>query len=489
MRTLIRNARRLYTCNDGDDAFEQGYLCVEDGLIVAVGGGQPPWQEADHVFDLPNAIVTPGFVNVHHHFFQSLTRAVPLAQRTLSLDWMAALYPLWAEYDLEALYRASLASAAELLLSGATTSVDHSNLHLTDSLDTVEVQIAAARDLGLRLHLVRGALLSMEAGIEARLRPLLGDQIDHLLGRGVDVMALIERTLRTFQSRAHGATVDISIGPGGVAYDRPELMAAHGRLARDYDCGLHTHYHPRQIERQISREKTGGEPLDFLEASGWLGPSTWLAHCTELTDDEIARLAERGVGVAHCARTAIRLGYDIPRIGAMRKAGVRVGIGVDGAASNDSGSMLGDMRLAQLLHRSGPDKAAPDTWLTPYDMLLAATRDGAAILRRTDIGQLTVGCCGDVTAFDLKHPSYAGAAADPLGALLMSGADTDAALTVVAGVPRVIGGSLVDVNHERIIADADASAGMIIARAEARTGLRFGLYPGAARSPRWHPDA
>ncbi|MDB5527140.1 MAG: hypothetical protein JWR51_243 [Devosia sp.] len=485
MRTLIHNARYLYTCNDNDEVFRDGHVCIEDGLVVAVGGGPAPWQQADHVFDMAGAIVMPGFVNVHHHFFQSITRAVPLAQRTLSLDWMFALYPLWAEYDLEAMYWSSLLAASELLLSGATTSADHSNLHLTAGLDTISEQVRAVGDAGLRYHLVRGSLASMEAGIEARLRPLMGDKIDHLLGRGNDLMAIIETALKSHQSRAWGTMLDMSVGPGGLAYDMPELMAAHARLARDYDCGLHTHYHPRPIERQISLQLTGRTPVDYLDQSGWLTPLTWFAHCTELDDGEIARFAERGVSVSHSPRTVVRLGYEITRVSAMRSAGIKVGIGVDGAASNDSGSMLGDMRLAQLLHRSGPDKATPEAWLTPYDTLLMATREGAAILRRPDIGQLSVGCCGDLTAFDLASPTFAGAPADPLGALLMSGADTSALLTVVHGKPRVHCGRMIDIDAANLIEKSNGAADRILRLASERTGLRFDSYPGATRQPQW----
>jgi len=485
MRLIIRHADLLYTCNDRDEVFRDGYLCIEDGTIAAVGGGEAPWQDADLVYDMQGSIVLPGLVNCHHHFFQSITRAVPLVHRTLSLDWMFGLYPLWAEYELEDLAAATLVSAVEQLLTGATTSVDHSNLHLSGATDTVDVQVDAAREAGIRYHLVRGSLATMEAGIEARLRPLLGDRVDRLLGKGIALVPLIERTLKKHQSRARGTMVDMSVGPGGVTYALPGLMQDHARLARDFDCGLHTHYHPRDVERDMSVRLTGLKPIDFLDRSGWLGPQTWLAHCTELDGEEIARLADRGCGVSHSPRTVIRLGYRLPPIARLRGAGVRVGIGVDGAASNDSGSMMGDLRLAQLLHRAAAadDTDAENDWLTPYDLLLMATRDGAAMLRRQDIGQLAPGMCADVAAFSLAGATYAGAVGDPLGALFMSGVDTRAELTIVNGRPRVHKGGLVDLDEAAIARRADQAARRIMAKASDRAKLDFAAYPGGGRRP------
>lgn len=485
MRLLIHSADLLYTCNDRDEVFRNGYVCIEDGIIAAVGAGEAPWTEADLTYDMRGSIVMPGLVNVHHHFFQSITRAVPLVHRTLSLDWMFGLYPLWAEYELEDLRAATLVSAVEQLLTGATTSVDHSNLHLSGTTDTADVQVEAVREAGLRYHLVRGSLATMEAGIEQRLRPLIGDRVDRLLGKGIDLMPLIEQTLRKYQSRAHGTMIDMSIGPGGVTYGLPDLMSEHARLSRDHDCGLHTHYHPRQVEREISLRLTGAEPLAFLERSGWMGPRTWLAHCTELNADEIARFADTGCNMSHSPRTVVRLGYQLPPIAALRRAGVRVGIGVDGAASNDSGSMLGDLRLAQLLHRTG---AADDTdverdWITPYGLLLMATRDGAAILRRGDIGQLAPGLCGDVAAFDVTGVGFSGAAGDPLGALFMAGMDTRAELTVVNGRVRVHRSRLVDLDETAIAQRGQEAAQRIMERAGGRSGLSFDRYPGSGPHP------
>jgi 8-oxoguanine deaminase len=482
VRTLLRHSHRLYTCNDADEVHADAYVCIEDDKIVALGSGEPVWETADAVYDMRGRIVLPGFVNVHHHFFQSVTRAVPFGQRSTSLDWMFALYPLWAEMEVEDLYWATVLSAVEQLQSGATTSVDHSNLHPVDGLESVEAQVWAAKETGIRYHLVRGAIMGLEAGLDARLRPLIGDRIDRLAGRNDTLIAQLERTLKAYQSRADGTMLDMSIGPGGIGYDRPDLMDAHARLSQEFDCGLHTHYHPRPVERDMSVRVTGQAPIDYLEARDWLGPRTWFAHCTELSDDEIARFAQAGVGVSHSPRTVLRLGYEIPRIGAMRKAGLVVGVGVDGAASNDWGSMLGDLRLAQVLHRSGPDKSDASTWLTPYDLLLMATRNGAALLRRTDIGRLEVGKCADLAAFDMTEPSLSGGS-DPLGLLFMSGMNTTAAMTMVAGTVRVLDGQVQGLDLAAVVERTNAIADRLLDRAGARSGLDFRTYPGAGKIP------
>lgn len=484
MQLLLKNAGWLYTCDDGDRLLRDGWICVENGAIVALGQGEPPWQGADEVIDAKGALVVPGLINLHHHFFQSLTRAVPISQRALSLDWMYWHYPLWAQFAPGDVGLATAISAVELIASGATTSVDHSNLHLTDTLESIEEQVNAAAEAGLRLHLVRGSLATMEAGVENRLRPLMGQEaIDHLLGRDHALIPLIERTLKKFQNRSNGTMLDMSVGPGGITYGDEALMRDHVRLSATYDCGLHTHYHPRPVEREMSLSMTGRAPIDYLDSTGWLTDRSWFAHCTELDDAEIARFSARGTAVSHSPRTAMRLGYEIPRISAMRRAGVAVGIGVDGASSNDGGSMLGDMRVGLLLHRCGADRDTPEDWLTPYDMLLMATRSAAMILRRTDIGQLTPGARADFAVFDLSDPSYAGAPGDPLGAWLMSGADTRARDVVVDGKPRLRNGKYLGPDPLLLTEKGNAAAARILANAKQATGVDFAAYPGAARQP------
>jgi 8-oxoguanine deaminase len=315
---------------------------------------------------------------------------------------------------------------------------------------------------------------TLEGDLETRLRPLLGDRLDWLLDDEADVLPQLERAARRHDA-GRGSMLQVAFGPTGVTYARPELMRAIADLAADHGCGLHTHFHPRPDEREKAAELLGTDPVSFLDRSGWLRPGTWFAHGSQLRDEDIRRLADAGCGVSHCPRTIVRLGFPLTPIAAFRRAGLKVGIGVDGAASNDSGAMLADVRLALVMHRIGtpPGSDTSTDWMTPHDALAMATRDGAAILGRSDIGVLAPGRRADLAAFPMGGVSYAGAVTDPLGGLLMAGSDSRARFVMVEGRAAVVDGRLAGLD-EQIIADgANAAARRMVAAAEARTGLGF----------------
>lgn len=482
---LLRRIGWLYTCDDRHALLENAWLHVVDGRVSALGREPCPIPAADRSIDLPGCIVVPGLVNLHHHFFQSITRAIPRSQRATAFDWLFGLYPLWAELDEDAMRAATAAACAELLLTGATTSVDHSYLMPARAGDLAAAQVETARALGIRFHLVRGCMPTMEGDIAERLRPLMGERLDGIVDDGDTVLASMRDALARFQDTSPLAMTRVDLGPTTVTYRKPELMGRIAALAREFDAGLHTHYQPRQVEYDMARTIVGTTPLGFLRDSGWLGPRTWMAHCTELSDEEIGAFADVGCGVAYCARTAVRLGYKAPRIARMRARGVTIGIGVDGAGSNDSGSMLSEIRLAHLLHRihAGPETVPERDWLTPYDTLLMATRNGARILGRDDIGQLAPGKAADIAAFDLQRAAYVGAVADPLGGLVLAGSDSAAALTVVNGRVIVERGRLASADEAAIVADGNRIAERLLRAAEARTGLAFRTPPGPGPRP------
>jgi 8-oxoguanine deaminase len=274
------------------------------------------------------------------------------------------------------------------------------------------------------------------------------------------ILSQMERFARKHHSMASGAMTRIAFGPTGATYEKPDFMTRVADLAARYGCGLHTHLHPRPDEREKARRHLGTGPVDFLKHAGWLRPGTWFAHCSQLTDEEMQAFAENGVGVAHCPRTIPRLGFPLTRISAMRKHGVKVGVGVDGSASNDSGSLLGDMRLALILHRIGTP-AGTDTereWLEPVDVLRMATTVAASILGRDDIGQIAPGYRADITAFSLKRVDYAGGITDPIGSLLLAGAWSRAALTMVDGRVLVRDGRLTSQDEDGIVEEANESS-------------------------------
>ena len=476
-RLLLRHADRIHTCDDARRVIRDGYVLVEGGRIAAVGAEPAPSIAVDEEISVAGSLVTPGLVNIHHHLYQSLTRAVPLATRSGILDWLYAMYPIWAELDADAFYWSALATSCELLASGCTTNADFAYLMPEVDGEMAAEEIRGVREAGMRFVLVRGGMLTMEADLESRLRPLMGSRLDRLLDREDALFARLEATIRRHHDTSDGAMLQVAIGPTTVTYSHPQFMRRFADLARSSWCGLHVHFDPRPDERMLMQER-GGRPIDLLRDAGWLGERTWLAHATLLDADDMHAIAGAGVSLAHCPRCIVRLGKRVARVGHWRAHGINVGIGVDGAASSDMSNMLNEMRLALVLHRVGgyEDSEAPDQWLTPQDVLWMATRGGARALGRDDIGQLAPGKMADVAAFPLRRLSLAGAVADPLAALLLAGSDPYASLTIVNGRIRVRDGRMVDVDETRALDGANAAATRLLGAAQRRTGIGFGRH-------------
>jgi cytosine/adenosine deaminase-related metal-dependent hydrolase len=268
----------------------------------------------------------------------------------------------------------------------------------------------------------------------------------------------------------------VALGPTAIPFHDADLLEALLRISDAAGCGRHAHLQPRPDEIRRCQELHGCRPTEFLRRIGWLGPGAWLAHATMHTEEDVRVLAETGAGVAHCMSQNMRLGYPAGPIPAMLGAGVPVGIGVDGAASNDGGSMLGELRLVHLVHRLAGVQPGypPDRWLTPHDVLWMATREGAAILARDDIGRLTPGAAADAVLIDLRQVGYAGGLHDPLGTLVMAGDATVVDTTIVNGAIVVRDGRLTRVSQARVVEDANRMSAAMVRRATARTGLTFG---------------
>lgn len=475
MRRLIANIDALYTCDERDRVLRGAWIVVEGARIAALGEGAAPDGSFDERLDLTGAVAMPGLVNAHHHFFQTLTRALPRAQRGQLLDWLSVLYPVWGAMTPDDFAAAAAATSAELLLTGATTSVDHCYLVPRGDADFIASEVAAVRGVGLRLHLVRGSMTAIEGDLEARLSRTLGPRAGGIIDDPADVLAQMQAAVRGFHDPSANSFLTVALGPTTPTYDDVAFMRAVGQMAGELDVGIHMHVHPQPHERVLCRERFGLTPVEMLDSAGLLGPRTWFAHATRLDAADIALLAARGAGVAHCPRMILRLGARIPPVHQMRAGGLRVAVGVDGAASNDSGSMLGEMRLALLLHRlfEGGAEVASDEWMTSYDVLLMATRVAASLIGRNDIGRIAPGLCADVTAFDLRGIGFAGAWADRLSALLLAGDDSRAALTMVAGTPLVRDGRLLGADEHALRAAADRAAERLVARAAAATGTDY----------------
>lgn len=449
MRILLRNAGWVWT---GTELLERAEVLVVDGRIDAVQRSIAA--PADEAIDLGGCLLVPGLVNLHHHFFQHATRAWPGLHRASSENWLAGLYPVWGLMDAQDIAAAARAAAAELLLCGTTTSVDHAFMLRTGGEERLEAQIEAVGALGLRQHVVRSGL----PGLSGRFTALADPEGPFLEQCRSDV--------RRWHDPSPRSMLRLDLGPSNVPYDKPRLLRGLAEVAGEHGCGLHVHLHPRMAERQLCMRLNGVEPIDYLDAAGWLRPGTWFAHCTELDDHDVARMAQTGVGIAHCPRTVLRLGYRVPAVHRWRAAGIRVAIGADGGGSNDAGAFLADIRLGLLLHRAGTAGSVDPLrdWLEPADALAMATRVPAAILQRPELGVIEPGACADIAAFDLRGVDVAGALNDPLAGFLLAGSTTRARLTMVDGVVRVREGRLVGADEHAIAAECNDRSRRLFSR-------------------------
>jgi cytosine/adenosine deaminase-related metal-dependent hydrolase len=427
-RTLLaRHADVLVTMDDARREIPDGALFVRGNRIEDVGptGDLPP--TADTVIDLAGHVLLPGLVNTHHHMFQTLSRAVPAAQEAELFGWLKALYPVWARLTPEAIRVSALTAMAELMLSGCTTSSDH--LYVFPNGCRLDDTVSAAGDIGLRFHATRGAMSLGES--RGGLPP------DALTEDEDAILRDARRVIETFHDPAPRAMVRIGVAPCSPFSVTEALMREAARLARSYGVRLHTHLAESAADLAYSREKFDRTPAEYAEALGWTGSDVWHAHCVHLDAAGIALFARTGTGVAHCPCSNMRLGSGIAPVRRMRDAGVPIGLGVDGSASNDGSQMLAEARQALLLARLSGDPGA----LSAREVLEIATRGGASVLGRDDIGYLAPGMAADFVAFAVNGLRHAGAQHDPVAALVFCGA-ADVATAVIDGRVVVSEGQL-----------------------------------------------
>ena len=399
MSILVTNTH-VVTMDDAGTEHEGGWILLEDGLVKEIGAGAKP--DADEVHDLGGAVVTPGLVNTHHHLWQNLTRA--RAQDENLFGWLKALYPIWSAIDEEAEYAAARVGLAELALSGCTTVFDHHYLFPPGVPGLLEAEIGAARELGVRIVAARGSMdlgesqggLPPDAVVETR---------DHALAATEAAAGL-----------ADGVQVEITVAPCSPFSVTRELMTESAELARKLGLRLHTHLAETIEEEDYCRELYGCRPVEYLEQVGWLAEDVWCAHCVHLSDDDVEKFGAHDVGVAHCPTSNMRLGAGIARVRDLLDAHVRVGLGVDGSASNERGDLFFEVKQSLLVARArGGPKA-----LTPRDALRLGTRGGAAVLGRNDIGELSPGKRADLAVWRTDGLELGGAD-DPVAGLVFSG--------------------------------------------------------------------
>jgi cytosine/adenosine deaminase-related metal-dependent hydrolase len=428
-----------------------GHIVCEDGRIAAVGEGPAPAvPEGARRIDGRGKLATPGLVNCHHHLYQHATRGY--AQQATLFEWLVALYPVWAHIDDAVVDAAARAALAALARSGCTTSTDHHYVFPRHAGDLLAVEIEAARAIGLRFHPCRGA---MDLG-----RSKGGLPPDEVVEERDAILSACAEAIDRFHDPAPGAMVRIALAPTSPFSVTGELMAETAELARARGVRLHTHLAETDDEEEFCRERFGMRPLEYLDNLGWLGDDVWLAHCVHLDADETRRMGATGTGVAHCPTSNGRLGAGIAPVAALLAAGAPVGLGVDGAASNECGELVDELRAALVLARVSGGPAA----LTARQALELATRHGARCLGRDDeLGHLSAGALADVALWNLDELGFAGIA-DPVAALAFGPARRVDAL-LVGGEPVVQDGELRTADPATLAAELARQSGRMRAAA------------------------
>ncbi|KKW67950.1 hydroxydechloroatrazine ethylaminohydrolase [Lampropedia cohaerens] len=458
---LIQHAHTIATQDDAGHEWQDAAIFIEAGLIRYVGPQAelpPNMQSADEVIDARHHLVVPGLVNTHHHMYQSLTRAVPSVQDAELFTWLQGLYPIWAGLTPEMVHVSTQVAMAELLLSGCTTSSDH--LYLYPNGVRLDDAIAGAREIGMRFTATRG---SMSVG-----RSQGGLPPDRLVEQESAILADSQRLIETYHDASHGAMLQIALAPCSPFSVSQTLMRESAALARSYrglGVRLHTHLAENDHDVAYSLARFGCTPAEYAQELGWTGEDVWHAHCVRLDEAGIALFARSRTGVAHCPCSNMRLASGIAPVRRMVDAGVPVGLGVDGSASNDGANLLGEARQALLLARVGRAMQPPQqeggktrygcdagpAEMTARDALHLATRGGAQVLGREDIGSLQAGQCADLALFDLRDIAFAGAAVhDPVASLLLCVAPR-ANYTIVHGRVVVRNGTLTTVDMGPLI--------------------------------------
>jgi 8-oxoguanine deaminase len=446
MSTLLIKNAHIVTMDDHQREIPEGGLFIRDGLIQQVGEMRDLPTAADEVLDLKGHVVLPGLVNTHHHFYQTLTRAVPAAQDANLFNWLKTLYPIWARIRPEDIFTSTQTALAELALSGCTTASDH--LYLYPNGSKLDDEIAAASEIGMRLQASRGSMSLGES--QGGLPP------DSVVDTEENILKDSQRLIEKYHDAKPGAMTQIVLAPCSPFSVTTELMKQSAKLAREYGVHLHTHLAETEDEEQFCLQKFGHRPVGYMQEVGWVGEDVWFAHAVWVNGEEIKTFAKHKCGVAHCPTSNMRLASGIAPIKEYLAAGVNVGLGVDGSASNDGAHLLSEVRNAMLVSRlkegitgyslsDDPNRKL----MTARQALYLGTRGGAAVLGRNDIGSLEAGKCADFFAVNLNQLGFAGMH-DPVSAVVF-GQPVNVDYTVVNGKFVVKEGQLATVDRDQLI--------------------------------------
>ncbi len=446
MTTLLIKHAYVLTMDDHQREIPDGGLFIRDGFIEQVGQTGSLPTEADEVLELNGHIVLPGLVNTHHHFYQTLTRAVPAAQDANLFNWLTTLYPIWARLQPEDIFTSAQTALAELALSGCTTASDH--LYLFPNGSKLDDEIAAAQEIGLRIQASRGSM-SLGAS-QGGLPP------DSVVDSEDSILKDSQRLIEQYHDSKPGAFVQIVLAPCSPFSVTSDLMKQSAKLAREYGVHLHTHLAETEDEEQFCLQRFGHRPVGYMQEVDWVGNDVWFAHAVYVNNEEINVFAKHNCGVAHCPTSNMRLASGIAPVKEYRAAGVNVGLGVDGSASNDGSHLLAEVRNAMLVSRveegitgyslsNDPNRKL----MTAREALYLGTRGGAAVLGRTDIGSLESGKCADFFAINLNRVGFSGMH-DPVAAVVF-GQPVNADFTVVGGKFVDKEGQLATVDERKLV--------------------------------------
>ncbi len=444
-KILIKNASAVLTQDDTRRVLRDADILIEGRRISGVGAGlEAP---AAEVIDAKGKTVLPGLINTHHHLYQTLTRNLKQVQDASLFDWLRFLYGIWRYIDGPAVDISTRVGAGELLLTGCTTTSDHLYLYPSGENNSfIDTEIKAAADMGIRFHPTRGSMSLGESS--GGLPP------DSVIQDDTEILSESERVIREYHDDSPFSMCRIVLAPCSPFSVTAEIMSQTAELARKMGVFMHTHLAETEDENEFCLREKGIRPLEYMEETGWLGRDVWFAHCVHLNDREIEKLAASGSGVSHCPVSNLRLGSGIAPVRKMLDAGVNVSLAVDGSASNDSSDMLGELRTAMLAarHKSGVGS------MSASDVLYMATRGGASVLGRDDIGSIEEGKAADLAIFNTDRIDFAGTGSDPVAALVFAGASHIADTVIVNGRVRVRNSALTGVDERELTREANRVA-------------------------------
>jgi cytosine/adenosine deaminase-related metal-dependent hydrolase len=459
-KILINNPLLVATMNNEREEFYGGHILIENDKIISISSNDYQGN-ADEVIDASDMVLLPGFINTHHHFYQTLTRNIPRMQNVPLFGWLSDHYELWRELTEEGITVSTKTAIAELMKSGTTTSSDHLYLFpQKTSAQLIDVEIEAAKEMGIRFLPTRG---SMSLG-----KAKDGLPPDDIVQTELEIQTDTERLVAKYHDESYGSMLRIALAPCSPFSVTPELMHSTADYAKANNLLIHTHLAETLDEENFCIDTYGKRPVEYVESLGWINANVWFAHTVHLNDNEIKLMGEAGCGVSHCPSSNLRLGSGIARIKEMIEAGISVSLAVDGSSSNDSSNMLSEVRNALLLSRLREEVH----WLTARDVLWMATRGGAQVLGRNDVGELSIGKQADIAMFSVNSLEYAGGMSDPLASLVFTIRTTPVDYLIVNGKVQVRNGKL-NFDEKKHIQEHNRISAEMLRKATQNSGINF----------------